>query len=123
MSRIQERNLGKLLRPGLCQGCPKHEGTERPVCEPVKYKPKLCWRHQDVRDARVSPRERSVAVNNAQSSWVSEEHLASKNGDEDFRVCPAAFQSCFDSMFPHCAPFPAFWNGNLYSGLVNIGSM
>jgi hypothetical protein len=31
-----------------------HGGPERPLCEALKVKPGFHWRHQDVRDSRVS---------------------------------------------------------------------
>ena len=44
----------------------------------------------------------------------SKEHFDIRHGDEEFKICPACFWSCFGPVFPHYAPFPTFWNGNVY---------
>ena len=59
-------------------------------------------------------RKKCAAVSNAGRSWRSEEHFDIRRGDAEFGVCPAGFQSCFGPVFPHYAPFPTFWNDNVY---------
>lgn len=48
-------------------------------------------------------------------SWLSEELFNARNGDAEFAVCSAEFQSCFGPAFSQCVLFPLFWNGNVYS--------
>lgn len=38
---------GKLLRPGVWEGCPSIEGPERPQSEAVKVKPTFHWIPQE----------------------------------------------------------------------------
>ena len=67
------------------------------------------------REWKQAKRKKGAAVNKAEQSWGSEEHFDISHGDAEFGVCPDGFQSCFGPVFPHYAPCPTFWNGNVYS--------
>lgn len=93
---------------------------ERPLCEAVKVKPGLCWKLQDVIDARArtpaqescllsgtSPREKCIAADKAGRSWRSEE--PSKPSDisyRRFRVCVSAL--LWPNVFPMLWPSDTF---------------
>ena len=68
-------------------------------------------------------RKKCVAVNKAEQSWRSEEHFDIRYGDADSGACPDGFQSCFVLVFPYHAPFPMFWNSNVYLVPLYVGSM
>lgn len=40
-----------------------------------------------------------------------------------FGVCPAEFRFCFGSIFLHCVPNPLFWNDNVHSVPLDVGSL
>ena len=63
------------------------------------------------------------AVNKAECNWRSEERFDIRHGDTEFGACPDDFQSCFAPGFPHYAPFPAFWNGNIYPVPLYVGGI
>lgn len=42
------------------------------------------------------------------------------DGVTGFEVYPAGFQSCFGSVFHHCSPFPAFWDGHYVLGVCSL---
>lgn len=110
-------------------------GSERTLCVSIKMKPRLCWRPQDVEDARVvrymprrvanrvwnHMRER-ISVNKAERSWGSEEHFDIRDEDAEFGVCSDCFGSCFGPVFL-LAPFPPLWNANIYPVPLYFGSM
>ena len=116
-----------------------HGGPERPLHEAVKVKSGLCWRPQEIADARVMgclprriasriwnqprERERDVEINKAEGTWRPEEHFDIRHGDAEFGVCPASFQSCFALAFLGSVSFPPFWNGNVYSVPLCVGGM
>ena len=112
----------------MCQGNP-WVGLGRPMCEAVNLKFGLSWRPQVVGDviARWSlpwkganrewnqpKRKKYMAANRTKRSWRSEEYFDNRHGDAEFGVCSVGFRSCFCLVFPHYAPFPTFWNGNVY---------
>ena len=68
-------------------------------------------------------REKCIVVNKAERTWRSEKCFDNKHGNTELRVCPTGFQSCFGPVFPYYAPFPPFWNGNVYFVLSYVGSM
>ena len=65
--------------------------------------------------------EKTCFSNKTERSWKSEECFAIRHGDADFRDCTAVFQSFFGPVFPHYAPFPMFWNGNVYPVPLYVG--
>ena len=99
-----------------------HGGLEKPWHE-------LCWRPQDIRDARTvghllsraanrvwnQPKKECIVENKAERRWRSEECFDIRHEDAEFGVCPAEFWSCFGPVFPHYAHFPQFWNGDVDS--------
>lgn len=105
----------------------------------VKVKPGLPWRPQDVGDSRAlgyllrkaadrewsqPKREKCLVVNKSERNWRSEECFDIRHGDIAFGVCPAGFLlSFFGLVFPHYAPFPMFWNSNVYPVPLYDGSM
>ena len=110
---------------------------ERPFHEVVKLKPELLWRTQDIRDASVigylptrasnqPKKNKHVTVNKAEWNWSSEELFDTRHGDSELEVCLAGFWFCFSLVFPHSAPFPTCWNGNvlqnicLYYGKISL---
>ena len=62
------------------------------------------------------PKRKCVAVNKAERSWRSEEHFDIRHGDAEFRVS-------FGPVFSHCVPIPLFWNDNIHSVPLHIGSV
>lgn len=60
--------------------------------------------------------EKCIVVNKAERIWRSEKCFDNKQGNAESRVCPTGFQS-------YSAPFPPFWNGNVYSVLLYVGNM
>lgn len=90
-----------------------------------------CWRYQSVRmpakesckpSIEPAKREKYVPVNKAKRNWRSKECFDMRHEDAEFTVCPADFRSLFGPEFSHCAPFPPFWNSNIYSVPLYIGS-
>jgi hypothetical protein len=69
-------------------------------------------------------RDKCVAVSKAERSWKHEEHV-------DNQTCRSqvwSFSCWFyilltGSIFPHHAPFPPFWNGDIDSETLYIKSM
>lgn len=67
------------------------------------------------------PKRECVAVNRTKRVGDLKSTLAS--GMEKQNACLASFQSCFGPVFPLCALCPPFWNGNIYSMPLYVGSM
>lgn len=49
--------------------------------------------------------------------------MKGRHGAAGFGVCPAGFGTCFYPVLPHCALIPPFWNGNVYSVPLSVGSV
>ena len=60
------------------------------------------------------PKRKKYAAIKPELSEGSEELLDIKHGYAKLRVCPAGFQSYFGPVLPLSAPFPMFWNGDVY---------
>ena len=75
------------------------EGSESPLHEAVKVKPGLCWRPQDVRDAKkklqtecgTSPRERSVLQSTKLEGVGDMKSPLTSDIEMQNLVCPASF--------------------------------
>lgn len=55
-----------------------------------------------------------------------EGHLSTLTSDtelQDLEVCPAVCWPCFSTVLTHCTQIAQFWNGNIYSVLLYVGSM
>ena len=142
-SRIQDRVMGsppvtkKSCWDQACVRVSLHGGPERLLCEAVVVKPGLPWRSQDVGDARAvgfmlrkvanrewnqPKRKKYVAVNKAERSWSSHECFDIRHGDAIWSF-PSCFFILLSSRISSLAPFPPFWNGNVYSVPFYAGSM
>ena len=75
-----------------------------------------------IREWKQTKREQCVVVNKAERCCRSEEYFNIRHEDTEFRVCPAGFQSCCVSVFPHYALFPPFCNINTQSVPLSIGN-
>lgn len=99
-------------------------GPERPLYNTAKEKPGMLWRPQEVRDTRAmeyvlkrpanrvwsQPKRKKCAAINKAGETIA---FAVRHGDAMFGV-PQFLQSCFGPAFPHCAPTPTSWNGDVY---------
>lgn len=81
-----------------------------------------CWSHGRY------PKKRGTK----EYSWLKREMLVlcykqksvkGRHGAAGFGVCPAGFGTCFYPVLPHCALIPPFWNGNVYSVPLSVGSV
>lgn len=122
--------LGEAAIGRRVSGKSLHGHLERPLWEALKVKPGLCWRPQDVGDARAMgylpsraadwgwnppKRENCVAVNKAGADWSSEEPFDVGHGDAERGIRPAGCWICFGPISPHSTPFPPFLEFNVYS--------
>ena len=102
----------------------------------MKVNPGLPWRLQDVGDARVMGYLSRKAANWEWNQPVGERSVLQSTGLKgvgdlqgtltsdmvmQFGVCSAGFQSFFGPVL--YAPFPMFWNGNVYPMPLYVGSM
>lgn len=46
-----------------------------------------------------------------------------RHGTTGFGIVPAGFLSCFGPVFPHTVSIIPFWNSNVYSTILQVGSM
>jgi len=56
-------------------------------------------------------------------SWRSKEYFDIRYRDAEFRVCPDGFWSWLAPVFSHHTSHPPFWNDNVYSMPLYLGSM
>jgi hypothetical protein len=114
----------------------------------LKVKPKLQWKPKEIKDARIieflmrkapgsednQPKKDAMGAAAEKAVEVKLPKLLgthisplctlnSRHGDTGFNVCLAVFQSGFGPIPLFCATFPPFWNGNVYSVPLYIGSM
>ena len=99
----------------------------------MKLKFGLPWRMQDVRNtclgllltgSGTSPSVRKcVTVNKVEQNWRSDESLDIRNGDTEYGVCSAGFWSCFGIVFSCYVTFHMFWNANVCTVSLYVGSM
>ena len=71
----------------------------------------------------TSPRERSVLQSTKLKGVGDLKRVLTSDMEMQSLVSPDGFQSCFGPVFPHYAPFPMFWNGDVYPVPLYVGSM
>ena len=71
----------------------------------------------------TSPKERRRFHSTLKGLRDLKKHFDIRHRDAEFGVFPDNFQSCFGSVFPCYAPFPMFWNSNVYHVPLYVGSM
>ena len=104
----------------------------------MKLKPALPWKSQDVghASARDTCSEKLLMENGTRPRQRSVLQPTKLNGVRDLKsiltsdmemqtleFAQLVFSSCFGPVFPHYAPFPIFWNKNLYLVPLYAGSM
>lgn len=102
----------------------------------MKVKTGLCWRSQDVGDARVlrhlkrratdrmqSLRKRSPLQSVKLKHVRSEENFDTRHRNAEFGVFSPGLCSCFGSIFLHCAFILPVWNSNVYYVPFHVGNM
>lgn len=113
-----------------------HRGLDRPLPGTMKVIDGLSWKLKDVGGGRVmgylprkaadqvwiSPRERTILQSAKVKGLGNLKSYLLSDGDAEFRVCHASC-SYFGAVFPHCVPFPAFWDGDISSVPLHVGSM
>lgn len=130
-SRKKEKGCGiKPPRPGMCQKYLCME-AQRAHCvtlwrcsldclvDPnISDKPEssdTCW------GELLSRSRRSPRANRTKGVGVLTGPLTSDVENEEFGVHPVGSQSCFGPVPTHHAPFPVFWNGNVYPMPLYVG--
>lgn len=96
----------------------------------IVLKTPKCWRCQgcgipakESCRPSVEPTQRSVMQSTKLRGVGDQKTALTADIDAEFGDGPAVLQSSFGPAFPHCSPFPPFWNSNVCSLPLYIRSV